>query len=54
MFEGEPDGEGVLNLLDGSVYVGTFSLGLKHGKGRMEYANGEVYDGGWMFDRYSG
>ncbi|CUG86032.1 Hypothetical protein, putative [Bodo saltans] len=47
--EGEfvADGEGVARLVDGSVYTGDSQLGMFHGNGKMEYPNGDLYEGQW-------
>ena len=31
-----------------------FECGFKHGKGKMMYASGNYYDGGWKFDKKTG
>ena len=35
---------------DGSFYEGEFKLGKKHGKGKINEANGFIYDGDWVND----
>lgn len=41
------DGEGVARLVDGSVYTGDAKLGMFDGNGKMEYPNGDLYEGQW-------
>ena len=37
-----------------STYEGFFKDGEMHGKGKMQYGDGSVYDGGWAFSQRSG
>ncbi len=37
-----------------TVYAGEFVAGLKEGRGRMVWSNGNVYDGQWQRGRMSG
>ena len=37
-----------------SRYEGEWRSGLKHGHGKMVYANGDVYEGDWMDDQRAG
>ena len=39
---------------NGSVYVGTFLDGEKHGTGKMTFVSGEVYEGQFEFDDING
>lgn len=40
---------------DGGVYTGDIKTGLRHGRGRHRYPDGEsVYDGEWVRDRCEG
>ena len=41
------DGRGTATMVSGDVYVGDVSLGMFEGTGRMQYADGAVYDGTW-------
>lgn len=47
---GEPDAR----LPDGGVYYGPLADGLLHGEGRMEWANGAHYEGGFHEGVFSG
>ena len=35
---------------NGDIYVGQFRDGMKHGKGRMKWSNGQIYEGDWNND----
>ena len=35
------------SVRNGDRYLGSWEAGAPHGTGRMEYASGSVYDGGW-------
>jgi hypothetical protein len=35
-------------------YIGDFQAGGRHGMGRFEYSNGNIYVGSWQTDRKSG
>lgn len=39
---------------DKKRYEGGWKCGKKHGKGVMDYANGDRYDGAWMNDMKNG
>lgn len=47
-------GKGTQYLPDGSVYVGDFKRGKKHGRGVMTYSNKDSYEGNWNEDRRDG
>ncbi len=47
-------GTGTYIQPNGSRYTGSFKDGVPHGKGRVEFANGDVYDGEWDNDRMQG
>jgi hypothetical protein len=44
----QPRGMGKMIKQNGDVYVGEFNFGLYNGNGKMTYADGSVFDGGWM------
>lgn len=56
IYEGQYDiydtyiGNGTQYLPDGSIYVGNFKRGKKHGQGVMTYSNGDCYEGNWVED----
>ena len=37
----------MLRTVSGNVYTGTFKHDRMHGKGTMEYTNGDRYEGSW-------
>ncbi len=39
------DGYGVMNEPSGNKYEGLFKNNLRHGKGLLKYANGDIYEG---------
>ena len=39
---------------DGSIYVGAFKDGLRHGKGKFSYPDGSMYEGEWKNDEPNG
>ena len=41
-------GTGTMTLPDGTKYVGEFNDGVKSGLGKLEYANGTVYEGDFL------
>ena len=43
--DGEPSGEGTMEMDNGDRYDGTFESGVFHGKGTYRWANGDVYEG---------
>jgi Uncharacterized protein conserved in bacteria len=50
-----PNGRGKITYIDGSTYEGYISMGNPQGtNGKMIYANGDVYIGGWNEDKYNG
>ena len=49
-----PDGVGAHVFADGSVYVGEWKLGQRHGQGRMKHAAGDCYTGHFKHDKYHG
>ena len=49
----QPDGEGTMKYLDGSVYTGNWVDGVRQGHGKMTYDNG-TYDGEWLNDKKNG
>lgn len=55
-FSGDvPNGEGKLvNKQEGVTYKGTFFLNKRHGKGRLEWENGDFYSGQWVNDLMHG
>lgn len=48
------DGTGRMMLADGTVYVGQWEQGKRHGWGRLDYKNGSYYEGTWESDTMSG
>ena len=42
---GFPDGQGIAVYKNGTLYIGTFLFGLKHGKGTLDSRAGEWYHG---------
>ena len=48
------DGFGTLYYIDGSIYEGNFKKGMRCGKGRMIYANTNIYEGDWVNDLNEG
>jgi uncharacterized protein (TIGR02145 family) len=51
--EGKLNGLGTLKTTTYS-YTGNFAFNKKNGKGRIEYSNGEIYDGDWVNDTIQG
>ncbi len=39
------NGQGTINYIDGSQYTGDFVDSLKEGYGKMEFPNGNSYEG---------
>lgn len=35
-------------------YIGEIKNGLRHGKGKMTYSNGNIYEGSWINDLFNG
>ena len=44
----EWEGLGYIKYKDGSMYAGQVKDKLRNGKGRMTYANGDIYQGDWV------
>jgi hypothetical protein len=49
-----PDGRGTHIFADGSVYIGQWKAGQRHGTGRMQQACGDCYTGQFKHDKYHG
>ena len=53
MYEGElseelePEGYGLMNYSDDSVYRGTWQVGVRHGMGTLQHYNSKSYYGNW-------
>ena len=47
------EGEGIMQYLSGK-YVGEWKDGLRHGKGKFTWNNGDTYDGSWVEDKRHG
>jgi len=41
-------------MTNGDVYEGDFFNDMKHGKGKMTYANGKVKNGDWEYEEFKG
>lgn len=58
VFNGKFDGrftEGMIIYSDGNVYTGSVIQGrIRHGKGQMKWENGEIYEGDFKQDEFSG
>jgi len=52
--DGLMDGQGFMNLADGSKYVGHFAEGMFEGHGTMAWANGDIFVGQWKEDKRNG
>lgn len=49
------DGEGTMVFSSGNTYKGSFSKGLRNGKGILLFkATGDSYDGEWQQDKMTG
>ena len=49
------EGEGKYTFNSGDLYIGHFSKGKKHGKGKLIYkASGDEYEGDWLLDKMTG
>ena len=46
--DGLREGRGTLVWQDGSKYIGYWTNDQKNRKGRLIYANGDVYEGDWL------
>ena len=42
------EGLGYIKYKDGSMYAGLVKDKMRNGKGRMTYANGDIYQGEWV------
>ena len=49
-----PNGKGIEWYANGSVYVGSFLDGEKHGTGKLTFNIGEIYEGEFQFDNING
>ena len=47
-----PDGRGAHVFADGSVYIGQWKAGQRHGSGRMQQACGDCYTGQFKHDKF--
>ena len=59
VLDDEPHGSGTMNYAvddewKRKSYTGEWKNGLRHGKGRLEWAFGDVYDGDWVDGQMSG
>ena len=45
--EGELEGNGEEEWIDGAKYVGAYKNGMKDGYGVYKWANGSIYKGNW-------
>ena len=52
--DGKPYGFGTYRWNNGDVYTGEYVKGIRHGKGKFVYANGNYYDGDWVDGKYHG
>jgi len=52
--EGNPDGYGTLRILDGSIYCGNWTEGVRTGNGVYTSINGALFLGSWLNDRFQG
>ena len=46
--------EGAFTYLDGSIYVGEWKDGSRHGNGTLTYEDGREYIGGWRIGLHHG
>ena len=53
MRNGRVHGEGICTY-DNGTYTGTLVNGERHGRGRYEFSNGDVYDGSWVNGQRTG
>lgn len=56
-YKGKPFGQGKYTWANGSVYIGMFKNGLKHGKGRWQKGEGDqlsVFEGEYVNDKKEG
>ena len=56
LFESEDDKNEVktINIENEGRYIGEIKNGLRHGKGKMIYNNGNIYEGNWLNDLFDG
>ncbi|MBN2864143.1 MAG: hypothetical protein JXN62_13330 [Bacteroidales bacterium] len=54
VFNGLPNGKGVIYYANGAKYEGDFRNGKKHGNGIIKYVNLVTYEGGWENDLPNG
>ena len=56
LFESEDDKNEVktINIENEGRYIGEIKNGLRHGKGKMNYSNGNIYEGNWINDLFNG
>ena len=45
----QPNGEGIMEYINGDIYDGERLNSQRHGNGIMIYAGGETYDGEWQY-----
>ena len=50
-FEDKMEGMGTYVWDSGEVYVGEYRGNVRHGKGRMTYSDGSVFEGRWECDK---
>ena len=43
-----------INIENEGRYIGEIKNGLRHGKGKMIYNNGNIYEGNWLNDLFDG
>ena len=48
------DGEGTFTWTDGKKYIGSYSDGKKHGKGKLILPDGQEYFGHWVDGKVDG
>ena len=51
---GEAHGWGTFAWGDGTVYIGEFTDGLRHGHGQQNFTNGDNYSGDWKYGHMHG
>ena len=56
LFESEDDKNKAktINIENEGRYIGEIKNGLRHGKGKMIYNNGNIYEGNWLNDLFDG
>lgn len=50
----QPNGEGIMEYINGDIYDGERLNSQRHGNGIMIYAGGETYDGEWQYGAKDG